>query len=101
MNPMVPCCYVSHYVKHVMVIWTYDCAREDKLRLERFLEARPANSSNFVGKISSSVHDGFEHNDPADPSMDHVVCVERDAGPLDEWVVTTSQQNQRDHVDCC
>ena len=40
----------------------------------------------------------FEHNDPADPAMEEVKCVEGNAQERDERVVTGGEDEEHDHV---
>ena len=42
---------------------------------------------------------GFEDNNPSEPTVDEVHGVEGNAGDLDDGVVTSSEKEQRDHVD--
>lgn len=51
------------------------------------------------GHPGGGVRNGFKDNDPSEPTVDEVHGVERNSGDLDDRVVASSKEEQRNHVD--
>lgn len=76
---------------------TYNESPEQEATLQHALE-RCLPLTAGLGKVSQGVGDGLEDDDASEPSVDQVVGVKGDAQKRDQRVVSTSEEEERDHV---
>ena len=66
---------------------------------EGFADALDAFDVYFVRSPGTGVDDGFEDDDPTDPSVEEVEGVERDPEDPDQRIIPACEEEEPDHVD--
>lgn len=81
-----------------------DCSRKPVLEERVMTDGSPGPTHAFgldrVGSPSDGMGDCLDNDDATDPAMQEIVSVKADFEQGDERVVSTSENDQRNHVGC-
>lgn len=58
-------------------------------------------SDNLAAEPECSMCNSLKNNDASNPTVNHVEVVEADAQQPNQWVVSSCEQEKRNHVECC